>query len=42
MCSNAAAEISEDLQSALEELTGIQDDLALTPGSTEGESNARD
>ena len=31
-----AAEIIEDLQSALEELQAISDDLALTPGAQEG------
>ena len=30
-----AAEITEDLQSALEELQAISDDLALTPGANE-------
>jgi hypothetical protein len=34
-----AAEIIEDLQSALEELQAISDDLALTPGGQEGDSN---
>jgi len=29
----------EDLQSALEELQAISDDLAQTPGAREGESN---
>lgn len=36
MCSNPAAEITEDLQSALEELQAISDNLALTPGAQEG------
>ena len=31
-----AAEIIEDLQSALEELQAISDDLAQTPGAQEG------
>ena len=31
-----AAEIIKDLQSALEELQAIPDDLALTPGAQEG------
>ena len=31
------AEIIEDLQSALEELQAISDDLAQTPGAREGE-----
>jgi len=31
-----AAEIIEDLQSALEELQAITDDLAQTPGAQEG------
>ena len=34
-----AAEIIEDLQSALEGLQAISDDLALTPGAQEGESD---
>jgi len=34
-----AAEIIEDLQSALEELQAISDDLTLTPGAQEGDSN---
>ena len=33
-----AAEIIEDLQSALEELQAISDDLAVTPGAQEGDS----
>jgi len=35
-----AAEIIEDLQSALEELQAISDDLAQTPGAQEGDTNA--
>jgi type I restriction enzyme M protein len=34
-----AAEIIEDLQSALEELRAISDDLALTPGAREGDKH---
>jgi len=34
-----AAEIIEDLQSALEELQAISDDLAQTPGAREGEED---
>ncbi|MCK4394661.1 hypothetical protein KAX17_17305 [Candidatus Bipolaricaulota bacterium] len=34
-----AAEIIEDLQSALEELQVISDDLALTPGANEGDDD---
>lgn len=34
------AEIIEDLQSALEELRAISDDLALTPGAQEGDADA--
>jgi len=33
---NLAAEIIEDLQSALEELQAISDDLALTPEGRDG------
>ncbi len=33
-----AGEIIEDLQSALEELQAISDDLAVTPGAQEGDS----
>jgi len=33
-----AAEIIEELQSALEELQAISDDLAQTPGAIEGGS----
>jgi len=36
-CPRATAEIIEDLQSALEELQAISDDLAQTPGAQEGE-----
>ena len=32
-----AAEIIKDLQSAIEELHAISDDLALTPGAREGD-----
>ncbi len=39
MSSNPAAEIIEDLQSALEELQAISADLAQTPGAQEGESD---
>ena len=40
MYSILAVEIIEDLQSALEELQAISNDLAQTPGAREGESNA--
>ena len=34
-----ASEIIEDLQSALEELQAISDDLAQAPGAQEGDQN---
>lgn len=37
---NLLAGIIEDLQSALEELQAITDDLALTPGAQEGDEDA--
>jgi len=37
-----AAEIIEDLQSALEELRAISDDLALAPGAQEGDPKRND
>ncbi len=36
-----AAEIIEDLQSTLQELQAISNDLAQTPGAQEGDSDAR-
>jgi len=39
MAERFAAEITEDLQSALEELQAISDDLAQTPGAQGGDEN---
>lgn len=39
MAERFAAEIIEDLQSALEQLQDISDDLGQTPGAQQGESD---
>jgi hypothetical protein len=39
MYSILATEIIEDLQSALEELQAISDDLTMTPGAKEAEKD---